>query len=165
MKKVRDYFFVGLTGLFFSGCLHAADPTLRWNCSAVQTTNLYKNKVTWQTLNCDGYYNNQPLLKSLNINVIYAPLNDPEIKFMPHQAATSNQLAKLPDIANGINTPYNVVAGINGGYFYRNDVNKFKDNICFYKTFTPPKPTDSMGDSLLQHDGSNFAKNCAFWPN
>jgi len=95
---------------------------------------------------------------------VYAPINDPEIKFVPYEAQSTNQLAKLPEIADSLSSRYNVLAGINGGYFFRNDVKHFKDNICPAKTFNPPKAGDSMGDSLLQHDGKNYATNCAFWP-
>lgn len=150
--------------LLFSTSPHATETTSwHWNCSIIQTSQLYKNKVTWQTLNCDGYLQNIKILKSLNINVIYAPINDPEIQFVPYRAQTPTQLAKLPDIAASL-PQYNVLAGINGGYFYRIDQADFKDNICLYKTHHPPKPGDSMGDSLLQYNGMSYATNCAFIP-
>lgn len=141
-----------------------ASTSWQWKCTQQQTTNLYKNKITWKTLNCDGYDHNIKILKSLNINVIQAPVNDPEIKFVPYHAQTPTQLAKLPDIANSLPSQYNVVSAINGGYFYRSDVPNFKDNICTHKTHNPPKPGDSMGDSLLQFDGVNYATNCAYMP-
>lgn len=164
MKKIV------ILGLLASVCVYAntssAAPqdSWQWTCTPMQITDLYKNKVTWQTLTCDGSLNNKVVLKSLNINVVTAPVNDPEVKFVPYESQTPTQLDMLPNIAGSLNAKTNVLAGINGGYFFRSDVKRFVDNICPYKTVTPPKPGTSMGDSLLQHDGQNFSTNCAFMP-
>lgn len=135
-----------------------------WQCSIKQTSDLFKDKIIWKTLLCDGFVNHKKTLENLNINIVFAPLNDPEIKFVPYQAQSSNQLEKLPQIADHLNAKYNIIAGINGGYFYRMDVPGFTDNICYYKTFDPPKPGESIGDSLLQYNGKSYATNCAFMP-
>lgn len=134
-----------------------------WSCNVVQSTDLYQGKVIWKTLNCNGT-SDIVKLNNLNINVIYAPTNDPTIKILPRQANTPNQLAQLPAIADELSAQYNILAGINGGYFYRNDVTNFNDNICPSKTKNPPKPTDSMGDSLLQYNNATEATNCVYIP-
>ena len=135
------------------------------SCSVGKTSKIYKDKVIWQTLTCDGYLFSKIAGKlfprTLNINVVYAPVNDPEIQIIPYHAQTENQLAKLPEIANSLSSEYTVISGINGGYFFRNDSKGFNDNICLDKNTDRPKPGDSMGDSLLQHHGVLHAVNCA----
>lgn len=139
---------------------------LEWQCQVKQTTPLYQDKVIWQTLSCVGHSILQTI-KDLNINLVYVPVNDPDIKLLPYSAQTEDQLATLPEIAASLaahQEKLNVIAGINGGYYYRINADRFLDTICMDKNINHPKLPNSMGDSLLQYDGQNYAANCAFIP-
>jgi hypothetical protein len=62
----------------------------------------------------------------------------------------------------------NFIAGINGGYFWRVDIDGFwRDNVCHGKTRqeaeTPASdenPNYGIGDGLVKIDGEVFSNNC-----
>lgn len=109
------------------------------------------------------------LVQDVTLNVIYANLSAPGVRAFPAVANPDAGTAPLPDIAryaNGNTTP-GLLAGVNGGYFFRVDLSHFEDDVCIGKTRSdaeqPPSsahPSDGVGDTLVKVNGRYLSRNC-----
>jgi len=140
-----------------------------WTCAVlnesviVNGTSTAQPALRWTQVNCTG----QTPLGSIGpmvINLVHADLSSPKLFFTPMTANTTHQLAPLNQIA--AQDP-RIVAGINGGYFYRTDTSSFIDNVCWGKNITDAEkpvslkaPNDGVGDTLVIVDGELRSTNC-----
>lgn len=105
--------------------------------------------VEWHKINCSDLY-----AEKLSINVLDVDLNIKQIKIKPVKASDNN-LETVPNIAN---RDENIIAGVNGGFFYNGGTNsQYQDPICPGKTYPQ---TDDLGDSLLQIDHQLISSSC-----
>jgi len=101
------------------------------------------------------------------VNTITVDLTRSDLRVVPAAADATAQLQKLPDIAASANP--NFIAGINGGYFWRVDIEDFwRDNVCKGKTRSEAEtpadyatnPNFGIGDGLIKVDGKVYSNNC-----
>jgi len=134
-----------------------------WHCVLLNETQIAGIDVLWKRHNCSGstpFGNNGPMIfNSLEVN-----LASEKIYVTPMIANNEYQLAPLNTIAA---QDARIVAGINGGYFYRTDVSTFVDNVSWGKSKTEAlqpvnqkEPNDGVGDGLVVINGSQFSSNC-----
>ncbi len=105
----------------------------------------------------------------LAFNIVRVDLSDTSLTPMPAVANKSveYQLQPLDQMASQ-NTDF--VVGINGGYFFRDDLSDFIDNVCRGKTraqalepVSAENPDYGIGDSLVKANGTLLASNCDDW--
>lgn len=136
-----------------------------WSCISIANQTLAEG-VTWLQQNCTRDAQRSP--PTLVVNSITVDITRSDIRLVAAQAADSggNQsLKSLPDI--GRQDPRNL-AGINGGYFWRVDVNGFwRDNVCrgkrreeAEKPADPSHPNYGVGDGVVIVDGVLKSSNC-----
>jgi hypothetical protein len=134
-----------------------------WNCSVAHQERIAGAAVVWIKYNCSGMTPlgpNGPMI----FNTVEVDLSSDAIFVTPMIANTTHQLAPLNQIAA---QDSRIIAGINGGYFYRTDVSTFIDNVCWGKSKAqaeqPPsqaKPDNGVGDTLVMIDGVQGSTNC-----
>lgn len=140
-----------------------------WSCFATENKTVVPSvdnttyAVQWTRVNCTGA---TPVgeVGPMVFNIIHADLGSPRLYFTPMTANTSDQLAPLNNIAA---QDAKIIAGINGGYFYRTDATTFIDNVCWGKNITDAEkpasaanPNDGVGDTLVVVDGKRVSSNC-----
>jgi hypothetical protein len=140
------------------------DQIADWQCIPVFENELHAG-VTWKQRNCTV----NPLMstpsQSLVINSIHVDVTRSDIRVVPYAASKEAQLQSLPDIA-GQNE--NFIAGINGGYFWRVDIDgHWRDNVCKGKQrfeaeqdADPAHPNYGIGDGVIRVDGVTVSNNC-----
>lgn len=139
-------------------------PTLAssWMCILIQTKALYEG-VQWMTQNCTQNPDLYPPI--LVVNSITIDLSSPNIRVRGAIADPIAQVQPLPDMAT--QNP-SFIAGINGGYFWRVDIDGFwHDNVCKGKTraeaeqpASSENPNFGIGDGLVKVDGVVYSNNC-----
>jgi hypothetical protein len=88
-----------------------------------------------------------------------------DLRVIPAIADPVAQVQSIPDMAT--QNP-NFIAGINGGYFWRVDIDGFwRDNVCKGKVRKeaeqPASPLNvnfGIGDGVVKIDGETFSNNC-----
>ena len=99
-----------------------------WTCIPLQSKQIHEG-ITWNTQNCSMDESKQPLL---TVNSIHIALDSTKYRVVPAVADSVHQVQSIPDMA--VQYP-NLIAGINGGYFWRVDVEGYwRDNVCHGKT-------------------------------
>jgi exopolysaccharide biosynthesis protein len=148
--------------LFFS-CLYTLFSTsAAWECISLSEKTI-TDGVVWKVQNCTSDSNvSAPLLK---VNSIHIDLTKENVRLVAQVAPENISLGSLPTIAS-----YNpsLIAGINGGYFWRVDVDGFwRDNVCRGKTrkeaeqpASPDCPNCGIGDGTVIIDGVLKSSNC-----
>lgn len=120
--------------------------------------------VVWNTQNCTkGDPAVSPPL--LVINSIHVDLSRSDIRVVPAIADPTAQVQKLPDMARQ-NSKF--IAGINGGYFWRVDIDGFwRDNVCRGKTRKEAELPASLenvnfgiSDGTVKIDDVVYGNNC-----
>jgi len=104
-------------------------------------------------------------LSLLTVNSIHIALDSSKYRVVPAVADAVHQVQSIPDMA--AQHP-NLLAGINGGYFWRVDVDGYwRDNVCHGKTrLEAEHPASSknvnygVGDGLVKIDGKVYSNNC-----
>lgn len=97
--------------------------TYSWNCILLQNKQL-RDGIYWKTQNCSKDDNEVP---SLTINSIHIELDRSDYRVVPAVADPIVQVQSIPDMAKQNS---NFIAGINGGYFWRVDIDGFwRDNV------------------------------------
>lgn len=158
---------------FACGCAAATlaakdiQETSIWTCLSLNSSSLAQG-AAWQRLNCSSP--GVPVFGAAGpvvINIVTADLSQPNLRLVP---AIANQsawppLASLNAIA--ATDGRNLIAGINGGYFYRVDVSTFNDGVCQGKSAAnasaPPSqatPNTGVGDAVTISDGQWLSSNC-----
>ena len=151
--------------------------TAGWSCQTLQRQALghggrpvsTNSGVAWSKLNCTGvtpYGAVGPMV----FNVVSANLSHPGVYASPLVAQPNGPdavpLASLPAMAAQSHDP-SLVAGINGGYFFRLDDKPFFDDVCFGKSradglrpVNASRPNDGPGDTLVVINGTLVSSNC-----
>ena len=110
-----------------------------WTCIPLQSKQIYEG-ITWNTQNCSVDDTKPPLL---TVNSIHITLDNPKYRVVPAVADAVQQVQSIPAMA--AQNP-NLIAGINGGYFWRVDMDGFwRDNVCHGKT---RQEAERPGDAL-----------------
>lgn len=147
-----------------------SDVASTWNCTTLLDESIVKDAalgnrsvLSWSRVNCTGTTPLGPV-GPMVFNILTANLVSQKLFFTPMTANTSDQLAPLNSIA--AQDP-RIVAGINGGYFYRTDSSSFIDNVCWgkntsdaMKPVNPRFPNDGVGDTLVVINGEQVSSNC-----
>lgn len=172
-----------------------ADAQTRWECTPLpgDSAELAGGAVRWSRRRCtmtsdppwftlhpyrqrpSGLPANMPwnasrwLVQDVTLNVIEANLSAPGVRAVPGVADPAVGTAPVPDIAryaNG-NTSPGLIAGINGGYFFRVDLSHFEDDVCLGKTRSEAeqptsraRPSYGVGDTLVKVNGQYLSRNC-----
>jgi exopolysaccharide biosynthesis protein len=133
-----------------------------WYCIDLQTTTLAGGAV-WKTENCTNDATAQPLL---TVNSVTFDLASAQLRAIPAVSVkTDEPLQTLPDMAA---QNENYIAGINGGYFWRVDIDGiWIDDVCRGKTRkeanTPVSSRNfnfGVSDGLVKIDGKVVGNNC-----
>jgi hypothetical protein len=136
-----------------------------WHCTELNSSTIVTG-ATWQQLNCSSpgvpfFGPAGPVM----VNVVTADLSQPHLRLVASVAPPSLGLAPLNTIASSDGR--NLIAGVNGGYFYRLDVSSFFDGVCICKDATDAKqpvnassPNFGIGDGLTISRGKLLATNC-----
>lgn len=110
----------------------------------------------------------------LAVNSVENDMTRTDYRVVPAVADAEAQVQSLPDIAK---QNENLIAGINGGYFWRVDIDGFwRDNVCRGKTrdeaespadqsIPPQHPNYGVGDGLVRVDGQVYSNNCDCYGN
>lgn len=156
-----------------TAALGAAEITTSWSCVLLPGTLPLHAGVSWSTYTCSSP--SVPVLGPANpgitapagpvrVNIVTADLGAPGVALTP-ATPTGAQLAPLDQIANKDGRP--LVACINGGYFFRVDVNTFIDGVCEGKSKadaeSPPSasaPNDGLADGTIVVNGALRGSNC-----
>lgn len=131
-----------------------------WKCVPISEKTLHEG-IVWKKQNCsiDGVDDPQ-----LVINSVHIDLARDDILVVPGVASKEDGgVATLPAIADEYS-----VAGINGGYFWRVDMDGFwRDNVCHKKVrkeaeqdANPLFPNFGIGDGIIKINGELLASNC-----
>ena len=106
------------------------------------------------------------------LNVVEANLSAPGVRAVPGVADPALGTAPVPDIARYNNNATaakapTLLAGVNGGYFFRVDLSSFHDDVCVGKNrsqalsaTSAEHPSDGTGDTLVKIDGEYLSRNC-----
>lgn len=134
-----------------------------WNCAPVTNSTVYPG-ILYRELNCTGETPKGPVGPMLfHVTATdLAEVDSGRLELYPQAAAASAQLQTLDEMA-----PPKALTGINGGYFFRVDVAKFLDDVCWGKTraeaLSPADskhPNNGIGDGLLIRNGTLLSSNC-----
>lgn len=152
---------IALLALTAIPTLYAQNSTV-WNCIDIQSTNLEGGAI-WKTQNCT---NDPTATPSLTVNIVEFSLPNTQLKAIAAISVDpANPLQPVPDMATQ-NDKY--IAGINGGYFWRVDIDGiWIDDVCRGKTrFEANKPANTLfpnfglSDGLVKIDGKLVGNNC-----
>jgi len=141
-----------------------ASGNYNWKCTLVDQKSLNKNEtVKWSKWSCQGSFpKNIPQIGGgstglLTINIVDTDLTDAGVTIKPLLAdAASLYTQTLSDMAK---SRPDLIAAINGGYFFINEP-KFTDSNCPKKKYPQPATTQNIGDGVLTIDGVNYSVNC-----
>lgn len=148
--------------------LPASQDATSWTCSAVNAPTTLAPGASWRTLNCSSpkvpvFGPAGPLI----VNVMEVDLSAPGLRLVPVAAPASPApgLASLDAIAAADGR--NLLAGINGGYFWRVDVATFFDGVCVGKArkdaeqpASAENPNFGLGDCSMVAGGKLVSSNC-----
>jgi hypothetical protein len=170
LQKFLFFLLISTPVIVFSAPIGAIT---HWYCDTIQEKSLSLG-AEWKKLVCNG--TGIPLFgdsNSITVNAVIADLSSKYgLRLLP---ATSSKgpsgfnLDSLDKIALA-NTPSSnekLLAGINGGYFYRLDVKTFFDGVCIGKTSSdanlPPSfttPNNGINDGTIVSSGKLLGSNC-----
>jgi len=162
--------------------LHGVDlcwpPTAvsNWTCSQIKSRTLAPG-VQWTQQRCQlvgqiPWYAKPPIKVSWGVGPLV--FNQVEVDMtqalvVPGTPDPKTPVAALNEIARWANngTTPNLLAGINGGYFFRLDESGFVDNVCFGKMreqalqpVDPKHPSQGPSDTLIKLNGRYLGTNC-----
>ena len=99
-----------------------------WTCTVNRSSTPIVAGLAWEALVCAGApYKGLPV-GPLTFNILSVDLASPAVSVVPVEAVGG--LQALPDMAT---QDARLLAGINGGYFWRLDDATFFDNVCIGK--------------------------------
>ena len=101
----------------------------------------------------------------LTVNSVTVDLTNPSVRVVPGVADPTKSVQSIPDMAAP--NP-KLIAGVNGGYFWRVDVSGiWVDDVCRGKTrndaeqpASPIYPNYGVGDGIVRIDNVTYANNC-----
>jgi exopolysaccharide biosynthesis protein len=133
-----------------------------WYCIDIQETAIAEG-VIWKTENC---YNDATATPDLTVNSVWFNLDSTVVRAIPAVSGDpNNPMQTLPEMAA---QNEKLIAGINGGYFWRVDIEDFWiDDVCRGKTRDEANhPASSsnvnygVSDGLVKIDGTVVGNNC-----
>ena len=159
---------VAACGARLSRYAGAPQPPVAFSCTVLNTTQLAPN-ATWTSLNCSSLPPHIPdwgAFGPLVVNVVTARVDAASnLRLVPVAAPPSTTLAPLNALAAADGRQ--LLAGINGGYFWRVDVSTFVDSVCQGKTFADANlqpawstPNSGVGDGATVAAGVALSSNC-----
>jgi hypothetical protein len=126
--------------------------------------------VTFSSLACQKLPS-RDTVTPITVSAIRIDLKAQDIRVTP--LASADPLAPLKGIDQMASdyAPRRIIAGINGGYFWRTDITPFwLDDVCRGKTRadaesppSPDAPNNGIHDGQLVIDGKYFGSNCDKW--
>ena len=141
-------------------------PRVAWSAVPLNSSTLATG-VTWQQLNVSTVAPGVPfwgMTGPLVVNIVAVDLSAPGVRLTP---VTANATAKLQPLnAMAADDGRKLLAGINGGYFWRVDVDTFVDSVCQGKTksdaLMPPSAgaNAGVGDCSTVAGGVLLSNNC-----
>jgi len=155
-----------------------ADYTSTWNCVKILEKSVVPTDkaIIWTRWNCTGKgeadtweppFHYEWVVGPMEFNIITAQLTSPHVNVLPGLASkttTKFGLDILPNIAKEVPQ---AVAGINGGYFWRLDLDFFFDGVCLGKLRSwaeEPASYDcvncGISDNLIIINGTLEGTNC-----
>lgn len=135
-----------------------------WTCIPIFEKELVEG-VVWRQQNCSVYDENKDD-PQLVVNSIHVDITRDDLVVEPMVASLEQGgVATLPSIAG---SDANSIAGINGGYFWRVDIEGFwRDNVCHGKVRKEAEqdanrlfPNFGIGDGVIKINGKTLASNC-----
>ena len=164
-------FFLGaLLAAVLVALVAAKGPPTSWSCEQVQDDQLLaKTSAFWRKENCtagnDAYF----IIHSLHVD-----LTSKDVRVLPGYSMDASQpLLPINKMAATYGPDAKLIAGINGGYFWRTDITGFwVDDVCRGKLRSDAnKPVDSceqhpnngLHDGSLIVDGKVVGCNCDKW--
>lgn len=146
----------------------APAPAVDWSCVSTRPAMPVNVGVVWQRLNCSTTGAGVPVYGPAGpviVNIVSADLSTPGLRLLPLAAPSALQLAPINVTAAADGR--NLLAGINGGYFYRVDLDKFFDGVCIGKNLTDAQqpataqnPNLGIGDGSTVLNGTLLSSNC-----
>jgi hypothetical protein len=145
------------------GTIVSAQDSNVWSCVSLQSSSLLDDAVSWSTMNCTNDPNVAPI-QTVNVITIDASASD-KVRIIPAVAVNDAKVQSIPDMATQ-NDKF--IAGINGGYFWRVDIDGFWfDDVCREKLrkeanlpANPFTPNTGVSDGLIKVDGKVLGNNC-----
>jgi len=146
-----------------NACSKRSSDTTTWTCITLQETQLAEGAI-WRTENCT---NGDPLVEPplLTVNSVHADLTTGKLRAVPGVPTEEFGLQPINQMAK----PFpNFIAGINGGYFWRVDVDGvWIDDVCRGKVRKDAMqhvdvnyPNYGVSDGLIKIDGVVKGNNC-----
>lgn len=143
-----------------------------WRCSNTTTTDIGRlpGVVVWTSTTCEGRADGSPFhVGPLRFNIVAVDLASPTVRLTPLLAAANESFLQTLD-AMAAQRP-GVIAGINGGYFWRLDSSSFKDYVCRGKTRADAEHNSTgtcagaaanygVSDGLVKINGTVLGCNC-----
>ena len=124
--------------------VHAAPNVTKWTCATLAQASLGTG-ASWRRLHCTSPSVPGWGSPALTVNAVTADLTTPGLRLLPLTAPTAVSVATLDAIAKTAPPAAQVLAGTNGGYFWRVDSSSFFDGVCLFKlrsdAMLPPDPT------------------------
>lgn len=144
-----------ILSLLLIGSMAAAS---NWSCEEISSS-----APNYHSFLCKGS-TPHGIVGPLGVHVVRVPLSGTQLQLVP-VAAPGATLATVPNLAK-MQGP-NAVASINGGYFWRIDLEHFVDDVCFFKSRADAlknvsnlHPNWGIGDSLMRRNGVLYSSNC-----
>lgn len=145
----------------------APQVTTSWSCLLISQVQLAP-LASWKQLNRSS--TGVPLFGPSGptvVNLVTADLSSPSLRLVPLTAdVAAGSLQPLDAMAAGSDLR-GLLAGINGGYFWRLDVSTFVDGVCQGKTradaltnASASDPNAGVGDGSVIVNGELLASNC-----
>lgn len=156
-----------------------------WDCKQLSLKNLTPaGEVDWTRLNCTGSFipehcvlHKARAVGPMVFNVIRANLQSPGVRGVPlevPQVASmdpKDRVKPLSEIAAihalDLGDDEELIAGVNGGYFWRTDSESFFDDVCLGKLRSDAlrqasdvDPNAGVSDNLMLRDGQVLGSNC-----
>lgn len=136
-----------------------------WNCSTVASKDFANGSVRWSRMNCTAT-TRFGKVGPITVNTVTANLSDPNLFVLPVTAPVHNG-SYLAPLTEMMSQQSRAIVGINGGYFWRLDVNTFFDDVCIGKWRTDAlrpvsetEPNNGIGDGLTLLNGKRLSSNC-----
>eukprot|EP00048_Salpingoeca_helianthica_P016536 m.232859 g.232859 ORF g.232859 m.232859 type:complete len:321 (+) comp18893_c0_seq1:20-982(+) len=143
-----------------------------WTCENSTTIDIGRipGTVKWTTAICSGTAQGDPFkVGPLRMNLVEADLASPSVRLTPLMAAKNESYLQMLNEMAAQNP--RVIAGVNGGYFYRTDTSSFRDEVCRGKTRDDALKNNTgdcsgdnanfgVSDGLLRINGVTLGCNC-----
>ena len=179
MRK-KKLLAIVLAGVIIAGVVHAkfssivmnpflntlANQPYHWQCQRLKEKSLTQDRsVQWTQWSCTDkkpwtlFWMAKSEWSPLKINLVDADLSDPHLQLVPVLANTVDKDRPYIESLSQMGAEHaHFIAGINGGYFFVNNVGHHDQN-CIWKRY-PTRTTYDVGDGLLVINKKAYSENC-----